>query len=342
MKKFNTLIIILSLILGLALNSCVKDLESEGVAENLELNYHGTLVDSGTKTPLSGHKITITDGSIVKSSTTSQADGSFSISVDAEDIIDYWRDTSNNYIHVEGGSNYYDLQYDFPSSYGRTNNLGALSLLSKWLTYTGKLVCPDSIMSGITVKIVSNNATKATSTTDSEGKFTLKLNSDDMPGYEYHSDTWYSKPNSKYYIVVDESNSYENYLSIISNFYKNNKLGEIALSPIITLQKINNYNDLHDYYDWMLDATGVWQSNIDYSGYMSFIAKLSGTLSFSYKFDSNEHEFRLRLHWSDNYHTLMNNSHYTPYSIQVTEGDFIYFTSDYTSVHIKDIQISAN
>lgn len=82
MKKY--IIVVLLAIIAIAITSCVKTLEEEGISSTTECI--GTVVEKSTNTVLPNIKVKVTDGDHIYAFTTTGPDGAFSLNVDFNEV----------------------------------------------------------------------------------------------------------------------------------------------------------------------------------------------------------------------------------------------------------------
>lgn len=86
MRRNIIITIILTLLLSPALQSCVKDLEKEGI--HVTTRFYGTLQDMHSLQPLQGVKVVSTNGKKVQQTVYTEYDGSFSVNIDVQQLND--------------------------------------------------------------------------------------------------------------------------------------------------------------------------------------------------------------------------------------------------------------
>lgn len=119
----NIFITLLSVfLLSLTLQSCVKDLNKEGIF--LTTRYYGIVQDANTLHPLSGIKVISTNGSNVQQTVYSEPDGSFSINLDIKQLNEGY------YISIQPDSLYesHDIHPDNRALGWESFNIGVIQI----------------------------------------------------------------------------------------------------------------------------------------------------------------------------------------------------------------------
>ena len=84
MRHKVTLILLITALSSLIFQSCIKDLEKEGIY--VTTRCHGYIQDSATHQPIQGIKIVTTDGSTIDKTVYSEYDGSFSVNITIDQL----------------------------------------------------------------------------------------------------------------------------------------------------------------------------------------------------------------------------------------------------------------